>query len=160
MLSGETAKGSYPIEAVTVMRKIAERTDPLVAFEIADDDSVSITEAMARGVVDVAETLDARLIIAATASGRSAISFKTIFSKEYVLAITNDEKAYNQMSLIRGVIPYLDGGTKTLDEFYCLAEKKAMELGLVKKGDIIVASCGEEVFKTGTSNSMKVIKVR
>lgn len=57
MLSGETAKGKYPVEAVTVMRKIAEKTDPLVAFEIENEDGVTITEAMARGTVDVARSI-------------------------------------------------------------------------------------------------------
>lgn len=160
MLSGETAKGKYPVEAVTVMRKIAEKTDPLVAFEIENEDGVTITEAMARGTVDVAEALGAKLIVSGTASGRSATALRRYFPEAFILAITNNEKTYNQMILTRGVIPCLDTTAKNLEEFYILAEAKALALGLVKSGDIIVASCGEEVFKVGTSNSMKVIKVK
>ena len=64
------------------------------------------------------------------------------------------------MILTRGVIPCVEMNAENLEEFYVLAEAKALALGLVKSGDIIVASCGEEVFKAGTSNSMKVIKVK
>lgn len=161
MLSGETAKGKYPVEAVTVMRKIAQKTDPLVAFQIENEEGVNITEAMARGTVDVSEALGAKLIVVGTASGRSAMALRRYYPEAFILAITNNEKTYNQMVLIRGVIPFLDkGGARTLEEFYDLAEKVAVEKGLVASNDVIVAACGEEVFKAGTSNSMKVIKVK
>lgn len=160
MLSGETAKGKYPVEAVTVMRKIAEKTDPLVAFEIENEEGVRITEAMARGTVDVAEALGAKLIVVGTASGRSSMALRRYFPEAFILAITNNEKTYNQMILTRGVIPYLATTAYTLEEFYAFAETKAVELNLAESKDVIVAACGEEVFKAGTSNSMKVIKVK
>ncbi|WP_297404598.1 pyruvate kinase PykF [uncultured Cetobacterium sp.] len=160
MLSGETAKGKYPVEAVTVMRKIAEKTDPLVAFQIENEEGVRITEAMARGTVDVAEALGAKLIVVGTSSGRSAMALRRYFPEAFILAITNNEKTYNQMILTRGVIPYLATTAYTLEEFYAFAETKAVELGLSHSKDVIVAACGEEVFKAGTSNSMKVIKVK
>lgn len=160
MLSGETAKGKYPIEAVTVMRKIAEKTDPMVKFAINKEDTITLTEAMARGTVDVAEALDAKLIVVGTASGRSAMALRRYFPDAFILAITNNEKVYNQMILIKGVIPCLDKSADTLEEFFSLAEAKAVSMGLVKSGDAIVAACGEEVFKAGASNSMKVIKVK
>lgn len=160
MLSGETAKGKYPVEAVTVMRKIAEKTDPIVAFDISMEEGVAITEAMARGVVDASEVLDAKIIVTGTASGRSAMAIRRLFPNAYILAITNDEKTFNQMALVRGVIPYLDKSATNLEEFYKIAEEKVIELNLVESGDIIVATCGEQVFISGTSNSMKVIKVK
>lgn len=160
MLSGETAKGHYPVEAVNVMRKISQKTDPLVKFEIVNEEEAMITEAIAKGVVDVADTLKAKLIVTATATGRSAIALRRYFPEAYILAVTNNEITYNQMILIRGVIPYLSSTSKSLDEFYSLAEEKGVELELVKSGDIIIASCGDEVFKMGTSNSMKVIKIK
>ena len=160
MLSGETAKGRYPVEAVTVMRKIAEKTDPAVKFDIEIEEGMSITEAMASGVVDASEALNAKVIVTGTASGKSAMAIRRLFPEAYILAITNCEKTFNQMALVRGVIPYLDKTATKLDEFYRLAEEKAIELKLVNSGDIIVATCGEQVFISGTSNSMKVIKVK
>ncbi|MEG0398030.1 MAG: pyruvate kinase PykF [Cetobacterium sp.] len=160
MLSGETAKGKYPVEAVTVMTKIAEKTDPMVAFQFAIEEDASITEAVARGTVDVAEALNAKLIVVGTQSGRAANALRKYFPAAFILAITNNEKTANQLVLTKGTIPCLDTTASTLDDFYKLAEVKAKELGLVGAGDILVATCGEKVFAVGTTNSLKVIKVK
>lgn len=160
MLSGETAKGKYPVEAVTVMAKIAKKTDPMVAFEFEVESNATITEAIARGTVDVAETLDAKLIVVGTQSGRAAKAIRKYFPTAMILAITNNEKTANQLVLTKGVIPCLDTTAQTLEEFYKLSEVKAKELGLAMENDIVVATCGEKVFKSGTSNALKVIKIK
>lgn len=160
MLSGETAKGKYPIEAVSVMTRIAEKTDPMVAFEFEIEENASVTEAVARGTVDVAETLNAKLIVVGTQTGRAAKAIRKYFPSAFILAITNNEKTANQLVLTKGVIPCVDKTAANLEQFYAIAEKKAKDLGLVSEDDIIVATCGERVFETGTSNSLKVIVVK
>lgn len=162
MLSGETAKGKYPVEAVTVMRKIAEKTDPLmipVSDAHLDTDSITVTTAVAKGTADVAEMIDAKVIVVATASGRAARDMRRYFPSAYILAITNNDKTANQLSLTRGVSSYVDKTVSTLDGFYALAEKAVKELKLVEAGDVIVATCGEQVYINGTTNSMKVIHI-
>ncbi|WP_426711348.1 pyruvate kinase PykF [Cetobacterium sp. SF1] len=160
MLSGETAKGKYPIEAVTVMTRIAEKTDPMVAFEFEIESHATITEAVARGTVDVAEALSAKLIVVGTQSGRAARAIRKYFPTSMILAITNNEKTANQLVLTKGVIPCLDKTAKSLEEFYKISEMKAKELGLAAEGDIIVATCGEKVFELGTTNTLKVMEVK
>ena len=161
MLSGESAKGKYPVEAVNVMARIAEKMDPLVKpTNKCKNEEVTITSAVARGTADVSESLGAKVIVVATQSGRAARDMRRYFPTATILAITNNERTANQLMLSRGVIPYVDGNPETLDSFFSIAERVAVELGLVESGDIIIATCGESVFKQGTTNSVKVIKVK
>ena len=161
MLSGETAKGLYPIESVKVMTRIAEKTDPLIpvynAFGIGIE---AVTEAIAKGTVDVSEAMGTRVIIVGTKTGRSARAVRKYFPTAHILAITDNERTANQMILMRGVKSIVIEEKLNLDEFFEAAEKKAVEIFGVKSGDLMVASCGEKVFKAGTANTMKVIVVK
>lgn len=162
MLSGETAKGKYPVEAVEVMKKIALKTDPTIPpFYIKDKNlKMDITSAVAEGTADIGEALKAKLIVVATESGRAARDMRRYFPTATILAITNNEKTANQLMLTRGVVPYVDASPKTLEDFFVLAERIAKKLNLVENNDIIVATCGESVFIQGTTNSIKVIQVK
>ncbi|MCY7008704.1 pyruvate kinase PykF [Fusobacterium simiae] len=162
MLSGETAKGKYPLEAVDVMNKIAQKVDPTItSFYVGrSSNRHDITSAVAEGSADISERLEAKLIVVGTESGRAARNMRRYFPKANILAITNNEKTANQLILSRGIIPYVDASPKTLEEFFILAESIAKRLKLVENGDIIVVTCGESVFIQGTTNSIKVIQVK
>ena len=162
MLSGETAKGKYPVEAVKVMARIAEKTDPLIYTNVdfETEEEQTITEAVAKGTVDVAEALDAKLIVVGTGTGRAAKSLRKYFPTARILALTNSETTANQLLLSRGVISVAAAKPATLDRFFKQAEDEAVKSGLVKSGDIIVVTCGEQVYVQGTTNTMKVIKIK
>lgn len=162
MLSGESAKGKYPVEAVTVMAKVAAKMDPLAVNFKRDinKDAVTITSAVARGTADVSEELKAKVIVVGTQSGRAARDMRRYFPEAMILAITNDEKTANQLTISRGVVSYFTTEVKTLEDFFRVGERAAVELGIAKAGDILVATCGESVFQMGTTNSIKVIKVK
>ncbi len=161
MLSGESAKGKYPVESVEVMTKIAEKTDPLLYTNVSypNDKEIDITEALAKGCVDASEVLSSKLIVVGTGSGRAARSIRKYFPSAQILAVTNSERSFNQLLLVKGVVPYLSKGFESIDEFMQEAEKAAKGLGLVEEGDVITLTCGEEVFRAGTTNTLKVIKV-
>ena len=161
MLSGETAKGKYPVEAVKVMARIAEKTDPLIISNVEfDDEEVTITEAVAKGTVDVSEVLGAKLIVVGTGTGRAAKSLRKYFPTARILALTNSETTANQLLLSRGVLTVAVPKPATLDRFFKQAEDEAVKTGLVQSGDIIVVTCGEQVYVQGTTNTMKVIKIK
>ena len=162
MLSGETAKGKYPVEAVKVMARIAEKTDPLIYTNVdfETEDEQTITEAVAKGTVDVAEALEAKLIVVGTGTGRAAKSLRKYFPTARILALTNSETTANQLLLSRGVLSVAAAKPATLDRFFKQAEDEAVKSGLVKSGDIIVVTCGEQVYVQGTTNTMKVIKIK
>ena len=161
MLSGETAKGKYPVEAVKVMARIAEKTDPLIYTNVEfENEESTITEAVAKGTVDVAEALEAKLIVVGTGTGRAAKSLRKYFPTARILALTNSQTTANQLLLSRGVLSVVAEKPETLDCFFKQAEAEAVKTGLVKSGDIIVVTCGEQVYVQGTTNTMKVIKVK
>ncbi|MGL4404024.1 MAG: pyruvate kinase PykF [Fusobacteriaceae bacterium] len=162
MLSGETAKGKYPIEAVTVMTRIAEKTDPLIPSRDAYgmEKEFTVTEAVAMGTVNTAEAIDAKVIVTATKTGRSARAVRKYFPNAHIIAVTNNEKTANQLVLTKGVTPVLMEGVATLEQFFPIAEKLAKEIFGLKAGDFMLASCGEEIFKEGTANTMKVMVVK
>ena len=161
MLSGETAKGKYPVEAVKVMARIAEKTDPLIYTNVEfENGDATITEAVAKGTVDVAEALEAKLIVVGTGTGRAAKSLRKYFPTARILALTNSQTTANQLLLSRGVLSVVAEKPESLDCFFKQAEAEAVKTGLVKSGDIIVVTCGEQVYVQGTTNTMKVIKVK
>ena len=161
MLSGETAKGKYPVEAVKVMARIAEKTDPLIYTNVEfENEEATITEAVAKGTVDVAEALEAKLIVVGTGTGRAAKSLRKYFPTARILALTNSQTTANQLLLSRGVLSVVAEKPESLDCFFQQAEAEAVKTGLVKSGDVIVVTCGEQVYVQGTTNTMKVIKVK
>lgn len=157
MLSGETAKGKYPLEAVKVMARIAEKSDPLVPhFRRGVSDDLNITEAVAKGTVETAETLNAKLIVVATETGRAARAIRKYFPSALVLAITNNEQTARQLMISRGIYTSVLTHIPSIEEFHAIADKNAKSLDLAQKGDIVVVSCGEDIFKPGTTNNFKV----
>ncbi len=157
MLSGETAKGKYPLEAVNVMAKIAEKSDPLVPhFQIDMAGDLQITEAVAKGTVEAAENLNAKLIVVASETGRAARAIRKYFPSAMVLAITNNEQTGRQLMMSRGIYSCVIKNIPSIEDFHALADQKAKALGFVTKGDIAVVSCGEDIFKPGTTNNFKV----
>lgn len=159
MLSGESANGKYPVEAVRVMTRISEKIDPLVSKKNYFTEDMTITTAVTKGTAEISESLDTKVIVVATHSGRAARDMRRYFPKAEIVAITNNEKTANQLLIIRGITPFIDGQPENLDSFFQLAEKVSVDLKLAKKDDIIIANCGESIFKVGTTNSIKLIKI-
>ena len=143
------------------MHRVAEKIDPMVCVQRnLNKRQVTITSAVAKGTADVSEELGAKVIAVATQSGRAVRDMRRYFPEAIILGITNDEITANQMTILRGVQAYCDKNVETLESFFELAEKVSVDLGLVEPGDIVVATCGEKIFQKGTTNSVKVIKVK
>ena len=159
MLSGESANGKYPVEAVRVMTRISEKIDPLVSKKNYFTEDMTITTAVTKGTAEISESLNTKVIVVATQSGRAARDMRRYFPKAEILAITNNEKTANQLLIVRGITPFIDGQPENLDSFFQLAEKVSVDLKLAKKDDVIIANCGESICKVGTTNSIKLIKI-
>ncbi|SQD77113.1 pyruvate kinase PykF [Moritella yayanosii] len=158
MLSGETAKGKYPVEAVTIMANICERTDKSMSSELGANivaKSLRITEAVCKGAVETTEKLCAPLIVVATRGGKSAKSVRKYFPKANILAITTNEKTAQQLCLTKGVSTCIVEQIDSTDEFYRKGKELALATGLAKKGDIIVMVSGALV-PSGTTNTASV----
>lgn len=158
MLSGESAKGKYPIEAVTIMAQICERTDKAMHASLStrlDSPRLRITEAVCKGAVDTAEKLNAPLIVVATEAGKSARSIRKYFPTANILAVTTNKKTAAQLCLTKGVTPVIVDSIDNTDEFYRLGKELALESSLGAKGDIVVMVSGALV-PSGTTNTASV----
>ncbi|HBO23710.1 MULTISPECIES: pyruvate kinase PykF [unclassified Providencia] len=158
MLSGESAKGKYPIEAVTIMATICERTDRVMPTRIDSQkpsQRLRVTEAVCRGAVEITEKLDAPLIVVATFGGKSAKSIRKYFPTAPILALTTNEETARQLLLVKGVIPMIVGGFTSTDDFYREGKRAALESGLAVAGDAVVMVSGALV-QSGTTNTSSV----
>ncbi len=158
MLSGESAKGKYPLEAVTIMATICERTDRIMPCRIDglnDQPKLRITEAVCRGAVETAQKLDAPLIVVATHGGKSARAVRKYFPTAEILALTTNEVTARQLLLTKGVRTQLVKEFASTDDFYRIGKEAALASGLANKGQIIVMVSGALV-SSGTTNTSSV----
>ncbi|GKX49811.1 pyruvate kinase PykF [Budvicia aquatica] len=158
MLSGESAKGKYPLEAVTIMATICERTDrvmPCRVDTLATSGKLRITEAICRGAVETAEKLDAVLIVVATQGGKSAKAVRKYFPTAPILALTTNETTARQLVLTKGVTAELVKEIASTDDFYRIGKEAALASGLAQKGQMIVMVTGALV-ASGTTNTASV----
>ena len=160
MLSGESAKGKYPAESVSVMCTICDSTDDTIeskveGYDVEIDERRSITQAVCRSAVKTSDTLGARLIIVATKKGKSARSVRKFFPQAPILAITTSEKTAQQLCLTKGVTTVAVDGLDNTDQFYKLGKELAIEMKLVKHGDTVVMVSGALV-PSGTTNTSSV----
>ena len=158
MLSGESAKGKYPLEAVGIMATICERTDRVMTSRLDfnnDNRKLRITEAVCRGAVETAEKLEAPLIVVATQGGKSARAVRKYFPDATILALTTNETTARQLVLSKGVVPQLVEEIASTDDFYHLGKDLALKSGLARKGDVVVMVSGALV-PSGTTNTASV----
>ncbi|RRS11071.1 pyruvate kinase, partial [Escherichia coli] len=145
MLSGESAKGKYPLEAVSIKATICERTDRVMTSRLDfnnDSRKLRITEAVCRGAVETAEKLDAPLIVVATQGGKSARAVRKYFPDATILALTTNEKTAHQLVLSKGVVPQLVTELTSTDDFNRLGNDIPLQTGLARKGDVVARVFG------------------
>ncbi len=163
MLSGETAMGAYPIEAVQMMSKIATTTEEAINYkakisEYNLDLQSSVTNAISQATCETANNLNSACIVAVTTSGFSARMVSRFRPTCPILAVTERVVAYRKLALTWGCIPTLtDSFAKGADaDVFKDASQIAQDLGLVKSGDSLVIVAGVPVGVTGTTNTLKV----
>ncbi|MTT31665.1 pyruvate kinase [Terrilactibacillus sp. BCM23-1] len=161
MLSGETAAGDWPVEAVTTMKNIAEKTETGLDYaamlnRLSKESDTTVTDAIGQAVAHTALNLKVAAIVTSTVSGHTARVVSRYRPEAPIIAVTSDEHVAKKLSLAFGVLPVLSEPTETTDDMLRIAEKKALESGLVKEGDVIVISAGVPVSKPGTTNLMQV----
>ena len=160
MLSGESAKGKYPREAVRTMNAICERTDSYCddnADEVLPmfNANQSVNDAACLAAVEASYSLNAPVIVVATEHGISARTIRKFNPTATILALTPNMKTARQLCLTRGVYPKVVARINSTDEFFALGKKLALELGLGKAGDQIIMVNGALV-PSGTTNTMSV----
>ena len=144
MLSGETTMGKFPIETVRYMADICENAENYYDYDYAfpSNDVIDITGTIAQCVVDSAELLDVKVIVAATMSGYSARKISNLKPNTFILAACPTEEVARSLSLNWGVYPVLVPVYNSTDEVVSDAKAKAQEFMKLEKGDIILVTGG------------------
>ena len=164
MLSGESASGSYPIEAATTMSTIAKEAEAHLEYEhllkeYAYEQSKTYADAISYSACRTSLTLNANAIVAATKSGPTATMISKYRPKCPIIAITPFDNVARSLSLNFGVIPKTCAMFDTTDEIMSEAKKVAKELNIAKAGDSIVVAAGMPSTETGGTNMLKIEKI-
>ncbi|MFE6799963.1 pyruvate kinase [Paenibacillus chitinolyticus] len=165
MLSGETAAGKYPVEAVETMSRIALRAEAALEYrEIflrqAHALQTTVTESISQSVANAALELDAKAIVTATESGYTARMVSKYRPKAPIVAVTRNPQVMRRLNLVWGVQPVLlHGDAQTTDELFEQAVDGSIREGYVDLGDIVVITAGVPIGSSGTTNLMKVHQV-
>jgi pyruvate kinase len=159
MLSGETAVGAYPVEAVAYMDRIARAVEPSLGYrhqmpEPGEDPGVG--RAMSNAACDLAEALGAKAIIVPTATGRTASAVARLRPRRPIVGLTHNEYAFRQMALEWGVLPLMLPEVHDVEELWGRAVGAARDVGIVHSGDRVVITAGTSVNIPGTTNVIKV----
>lgn len=163
MLSGESANGDWPVEAVSTMARIdvkAENNLDLFGTETFNFDKSDVTETIGSAVAQAAKDLDIKVIVAATSSGYTARMISKYRPNADILALTFDERTERGLMINWGVQPYVVDKPADTDEMFALAAKKAVELGFAKSGDKIIVVAGVPMGTPGATNLMRVETIK
>ena len=160
MLSGESANGDYPVEAVATMARIDVKAENALRqyknFSINDFDKTDVTEAIGRAAAEAVENLGIKTIVAATESGYTAKMISKYRPDADILAVTFDDRTRRGLMVNWGVYPVVAEKPATTDEMFKLATEEAKKAGLAKEGDLILIVAGVPVGEKGTTNIMKI----
>ncbi|MGM9924603.1 MAG: pyruvate kinase [Bacillus sp. (in: firmicutes)] len=161
MLSGETAAGSYPVEAVQTMHNIASRAEQALNHKEliskrSKDSEHNITDAIGQSVAYTTLNLHANAIITPTESGHTARMISRYRPQAPIIGITSNEQVARRLSLVWGVTAMVGPKTNSTDEMLENAVAQSIASGLVEYGDLVVITAGVPVAETGTTNMMKI----
>ena len=161
MLSGETAAGAYPVEALKTMSAIAERTEnePHYRDERIKDAThgqISVSDATAHAACLTARDVNAAAIVTVSESGNTARLLSKYRPTQPIIACVMDEQVQRQLSLSWGITSLLMGPAKSTDELIEMSTALAQKNGYLHNGELAVVTAGVPVGVSGTTNMIKI----
>lgn len=159
MLSGETAAGSYPVQAAATMANIVdktERSEEYIHRQKPEHGELTITNAVSEAAVQIASNLDAAAIIAATSSGHTPRMLSKYRPECTILAVSDKISTVRRLALSWGVYCIYAEELRDTDSMVQESVKAAVELGVVKTGDLAVIAAGVPLGVQGNTNMIKV----
>lgn len=164
MLSGETAAGAYPVEAVKTMARIAERSEQDIDYDSRmkrreNIEKFNITTAISHATCTTAMDLNAAAIITVTLSGFTAGMIARYKPSCPIIACSVSPRICRQMNLAWGVTPIWIARESTTDDLFDVAVRAAEEAGYIKKGDTVVLTAGVPLGIPGRTNMIRVVEV-
>ena len=165
MLSGETAAGAHPIDAVRTMALIAETTEKDINYSARfmkreEDVNKNVTNAISHATVTTAQDLNAKAIITVTKTGSTARMISKFRPLSPIIGCTTSEIVCRQMNLSWGVSPIMCEEKENTDELFDHAIDMAEQQRYVEEGDLVVITAGIPLGISGTTNMLKVHTVK
>jgi pyruvate kinase len=159
MLSGETAVGEYPVEAVSTMARVARAVEPSLGYrhQMPDvEEEPSVGQAMSNVACDLAEVLRAKAILVPTFTGGTASAVARLRPHRPIVALTHHQTAVQQLAIEWGVTPILIPECADVEDLWTTSIAAARTAGIVDPGDRVVITAGTAVNLPGTTNVIKV----
>ena len=161
MLSGETAGGKYPVQAVEAMARICTETEKHLKTRYDEERPTiqSPTDALSHSACVLAEDIGAKAIVVCSRSGGTARLVSRFRPNIDIIGMTIEPMSYRKLALSWGVIPMLAEEFDSMDVLFYYAKQAAISSGLVKKGDRIVITGGNPNGKSGNSNVINIVQI-
>ena len=160
MLSGETAAGAYPVEALKTMSAIAERTEQEnhARFTALAENTgkISVSDATAHAACLTAKDVNAAAIVTVTESGTTARLLSKYRPAQPIIACVMKEQVQRQLSLSWGITPLMMALAHSTDELIEMSTSLAKENGFLHNGELAVVTAGVPVGVSGTTNMIKI----
>ena len=161
MLSGETAAGAYPVEALKTMSAIAERTENEPhyrdeRFKDAAHGQISVSDATAHAACLTARDVNAAAIVTVSESGNTARLLSKYRPTQPIIACVMDEQVQRQLSLSWGITPLMMSLAHSTDELIEMSTALAQKNGYLHNGELAVVTAGVPVGVSGTTNMIKI----
>lgn len=161
MLSGETAAGKYPVEALSVMRNIAITTENSVDFKESiknknKESEINTMNSISISTKQISENLNAKAIICATSSGITPMAISKFRPFIDIIAVTFSEKVRRKLQIYWGVSSLISQKSQHTDEVIERSISSALNANLISDGDVVVITAGIPVGVAGTTNLIKV----
>ena len=159
MLSGETAVGEYPLEAVRVMAHIAMAVEPSIDYrhqipEAHEDPTIG--RAMSNAACDIAEALSAAALLVPTFTGRTASAVARLRPRRPIVALTHKIESRRHLALEWGVTPLAIPETNDVEDLWAAPSRRRARQGFLAPGDRVVITAGTAVNIPGSTNVIKV----
>ena len=161
MLSGETAAGKYPVQAVEAMARIALETESHLENKYSDKQFIiqSPIDALSHSACVLAEDIGAKAIVVCSRTGGTARLVSRFRPKMDIIGLTIEPLSYRKLALSWGVTPVLTEEFTSMDVLFYHAKRAAISSGIVKKGDRIVITGGNPNGKSGNSNVINIEQI-
>ena len=158
MLSGETAAGDYPVEALKTMSAIAERTENEEHYRVQRpaEGQISVSDATAHAACLTAKDVNAAAIVTESESGNTARLLSKYRPKQPIIACVMDEQVQRQLSLSWGITSLLMGPARSTDELIEMSTNLTQQNGYLHNGELAVVTAGVPVGVSGTTNMIKI----
>lgn len=160
MLSGETAAGEYPVEAVKAMAKIVEQAEQHSEYlQIIPEDQFVISspvQALSHSACTLARDLDAKAVVVCTHTGLTARMVSRFRPAIPIIGLTTSDKAFRKLALSWGVVPMMIERFESVDVLFYFAKQAAKKSGFVKKGEKVVLTGGTPTGKGGNSSLISI----